>query len=351
MASRRLAHISLRASFLIFFGALALAWLYRFAAFASHASRAQLLDEAYWKALYVFWVPIRDVMTDPRFLLPLAGSLVVTLALERWIPADRKQEAFGLALAQDFVWVFYEIALFALVVVAYGDVLARYYAAHLSGLTVTGLGAAPGWARFLVAFLLTDFLYWAHHVVNHKVPLFWRFHQVHHAQRELNFFTDFRYHVVEYVIRQTFLIVPFLLLKVDAPAVAAFAVASTWYTRIYHGNVRTNLGPLRWVLVTPQSHRVHHAVDERHHDMNFGALLSVWDRLFGTQCRDSDVYPETGVRDETFPDERRLGARWVLVTPLLQMAHPFATVWRSSGERGGEARPEAACEEGTRAQA
>jgi sterol desaturase/sphingolipid hydroxylase (fatty acid hydroxylase superfamily) len=132
--------------------------------------------------------------------------------------------------------------------------------------------------------------------------------RVHHSQKELNFFTDFRYHVVEYVVRHTFLVIPFLVLAVEAPTIILFAIFQRWYTRVYHGNIRTNLGPLRYLLVTPQSHRVHHSIEGRHRDRNFGSLFSIWDRLFGTQYRRYDEYPDTGIEDAAFPSKEAAGS-------------------------------------------
>ena len=173
--------------------------------------------------------------------------------------------------------------------------------------------------------LFVDFLYWCQHYCNHRVPWLWKLHALHHSQRELNFFTDFRYHVLEYLVRHTFLVVPFLVLKIDPPVIAVVVIALRWYSRFYHGNIRTNLGTLRYVLVTPQSHRIHHSIEAAHADTNFGAIFSVWDRLLGTQSRDYQSYPATGISDATFPvgGSRRL--RDLLLMPAYQMAHPFRT--------------------------
>jgi hypothetical protein len=87
--------------------------------------------------------------------------------------------------------------------------------------------------------------------------------------------------------------------------------------------VKANLGPLRYLLVTPQSHRVHHSIEARHADRNFGVILSVWDRLFGTQWQGADEYPECGSAEPGVPLERsaadivRLSAAWA------QCAYPF----------------------------
>jgi sterol desaturase/sphingolipid hydroxylase (fatty acid hydroxylase superfamily) len=110
---------------------------------------------------------------------------------------------------------------------------------------------------------------------------------------------------------------------VDPPQIVWFALVARWYTRFYHGNIRTNLGPLRYVLVTPQSHRIHHSIEPRHRDTNFGALFSIWDQMFGTQYRRYDEYPETGIEDDAFPHEASGDLRSLLVTPFVQMAYPL----------------------------
>lgn len=132
-----------------------------------------------------------------------------------------------------------------------------------------------------------------------------------------------RYHILEYIVRHTWLVIPFLMLQVDPPQIVWFSIIAKWYTRFYHGNIRTNLGPLRYVLVTPQFHRIHHSVERRHRDTNFGALFSIWDRLFGTQYRGYDEYPETGIEDEAFPHEKVAGVTSLLLRPLVRMVYPF----------------------------
>ena len=99
-----------------------------------------------------------------------------------------------------------------------------------------------------------------------------------------------------------------------------------WHTRFCHANVRTNLGVLRWVLVTPQSHRVHHSLDPAHRDKNFGVTFSLWDHLFGTQHRDYDVYPECGIDDHDFPFEQE--GRGPLAAIAAQLVYPFARLAR-----------------------
>src|SRR5262249_44177047 len=175
------------------------------------------------------------------FAWPFWAALVGTLVLERLNPAQPNRKIFSVNFGQDLIWFLYEPVLHAAVVATYVAVLEKTYEVGFSWLTLSGLSATPGWLRFTVALLLIDFCYWIQHVVNHKIPFLWQLHAVHHSQQQLNFFTDFRYHPLEYVIRETFLVVPFLFLKIDPPVIVAVAVVKEWYSRFYHGNIRTNL--------------------------------------------------------------------------------------------------------------
>lgn len=313
---------------LFLFGASAIAAGYLLIERPRHPLGLTLPAAIYHKMLggyYYFLLLLEDRLFTPPFWC----AIVVTLSLQRLLPAKPAQKALSVSFAQDAVWFFYETALNALILVFYVELLTRAYHKHLSSLTITALSQSPGWVRFLSALLLVDLLYWVQHYCLHKVPLLWRFHALHHSQKELNYFTDFRYHVVEYVVRYTFLIVPFLILRLDAPAVAAFAFFQKSYSHFYHGNIRTNLGPLKYVLVTPQSHRVHHSLEAEHRDKNFGAIFSVWDFLLRTQCKDFAAYPETGIADEAFPREREVELRSLLLTPFAQLLYPFSVAGKA----------------------
>jgi sterol desaturase/sphingolipid hydroxylase (fatty acid hydroxylase superfamily) len=229
---------------------------------------------------------------------------------------------------QDGVWFFYEAVLQALVVTTYVALLKIGYDKYFAFLTFDEINALPGWMRFLFAILLTDFLFWLQHWLNHKVPILWKFHQVHHSQAEINFFTDYRYHFLEYVVRQTVLVIPFLILVFDVPEVVLFSLFISWYTRFYHGNIRTSLGPLRYLLVTPQSHRIHHSREHKHYDVNYGSLFSIWDNLFRTQYKGFDEYPKTGLPDSHIPLENSYAPLKLVTTPVLQLISPFLQLFR-----------------------
>jgi sterol desaturase/sphingolipid hydroxylase (fatty acid hydroxylase superfamily) len=139
----------------------------------------------------------------------------------------------------------------------------------------------------------------------------------------LNIFTDLRYHPFEYLITQTILFIPMFMFGAAFPVLLGYAFFQQVFTKFYHGNLRTDLGPLRFVLVTPQSHRVHHSADPRHRDQNFAVVFSIWDWIFGTQHRDNANYPMTGIDDPGFPHETSVRGLALIQAPWRQFLYPF----------------------------
>ena len=254
------------------------------------------------------------------------AGIVIILTLERLFPVDPSQKLVSVSFVQDLVWMVLEVGLKFTVIVTYVYMLESLYQTHLSFLRVDTVGQLSPVLRFVWAILFSDFLHWLHHWVRHKVPWFWYFHTIHHSQRQLNMFTDFRYHVVEYLVSNTIRITALFIFIVDVPSIVLFALFQDWHTRLYHGNIKTNLGILRYVLVTPQSHRIHHSIETRHFDTNFGVLFSIWDRMFGTQYRHYSEYPATGIPDPMFPYETTMQGYSLILTPLAQLLYPFRLI-------------------------
>lgn len=142
-------------------------------------------------------------------------------------------------------------------------------------------------AAGVLSFLLLDIYRYGWHVMMHMTPIGWRFHRVHHCELSMNISTAYRFHLIEVLasnVPMVFLIwlfgidlIPFLIYGSLFAAVEAFQ-HSNWA-----------LSPkvdkfLRYFIVTPNHHRVHHSEIVRETDTNYGSLLTIWDRLFGTFC-------------------------------------------------------------------
>jgi sterol desaturase/sphingolipid hydroxylase (fatty acid hydroxylase superfamily) len=254
-----------------------------------------------------------------------AVLLVVGLLELRW-PAREGEGLFTVGGAQDLVWLLLA-PLFALTIVAgYVALLQRLYEGPLGGAALDVDGALGGAAAFVLAFLLADFFMWFSHLVRHKVPTLWRFHQVHHSQKMMSMLTDNRVHFFEAMVSATIAYIPARLLGLSNEAAVAIAFLTVFFTGFTHANLRTNLGPARYLVVTPQSHRVHHSTEEPHWDHNFGAVLSIWDRLFRTQWNGAHEYPSVGIPDANFPLEQDPSPTKVRRTYGRQLLYPFRAV-------------------------
>ena len=133
--------------------------------------------------------------------------------------------------------------------------------------------------------MVLDLVIYAQHVVFHHVPLLWRIHRVHHADRDIDASTALRFHPVEIILSMGIKIAVVMALGAPPAAVIAFEIILNGMAMFNHANLRLPGaldGLLRLAVVTPDMHRVHHSVHMRETNSNFGFNLSLWDRLFGT---------------------------------------------------------------------
>jgi len=266
---------------------------------------------------------MKEFFLTPWFYLAVIGVFF----LERLVPADPRQRPLSRGVRQDFLWVGLHVLVLAWVLPAYILFLRYFFDRHLGFLEIQALGEWPWAVRLLVALLFGDFMFWLVHMIRHKVPALWRFHAIHHSQKELNFFTEYRVHPFDDLFAVTLGSIPLLMVESSAVTLMTIVWIRHWHTRLYHANIRSNFGILRYVLVTPQSHRVHHSAEPRHADTNFGLTFSIWDHLFGTQYRRYDEYPETGIDDGEFPFEQQGRSAWSAL--LGQLLYPFRALVRS----------------------
>ena len=198
---------------------------------------------------------------------------------------------------------------------------AAYAQAH--GIGLLNQLAWPEWLKVMVALLVLDLAIWAQHLASHKIPLFWRLHQVHHADRDIDVTTAVRFHPIEIGLSMLWKIVVVLALGASPLAVFLFEVVLNACAMFNHANIALPLWldrSLRLALVTPDMHRVHHSVLRREHDANYGFNLSVWDRLFRTYV----AQPEGGHQGMTigltpYQSEAPTRFAWSLLLPFAQL--------------------------------
>jgi sterol desaturase/sphingolipid hydroxylase (fatty acid hydroxylase superfamily) len=158
----------------------------------------------------------------------------------------------------------------------------------LSGLPFPSWPIANAGLSLVAGFLLLDLLRYAVHRCEHAVPLFWRFHALHHSDPDVDLTTSVRHHPIEYVVASAVYWLAVLLLNVPVVVVVSHGLAVFGMAALQHGNIRLPEWVERWlqpVVVTTDMHRIHHSVKSNEANSNYGAVLSIWDRFFGTCTR------------------------------------------------------------------
>ncbi|MGZ4960325.1 MAG: sterol desaturase family protein [Methylomonas sp.] len=178
----------------------------------------------------------------------------------------------------------------------------------------------PEWLAMVLSFLLLDMAIYAQHIAAHRWRWFWRLHQVHHSDIDFDATTGVRFHPLEIAVSMLYKVVLVYLLGPAPAVVLAFEVILNGCALFNHGNVSIPLQAeryVRYLLVTPDMHRIHHSARRSEMDSNYGFSVSCWDRLFGTYCQQPQV-PQTelmiGLKDYRQPGE--LGLVRLLTMPF-----------------------------------
>ena len=141
---------------------------------------------------------------------------------------------------------------------------------------------------FLLVLLMADFTYYVEHLCLHRVRLLWLAHSVHHSSGVMNTATAFRFSLFDPVVSATFHL-PLLLLGFHPMFIFAAEILIQAYQFWIHNEMIGKLGPLEWVMNTPSHHRVHHGSDKEYIDKNYGGILIIWDRIFGTFAKEDKI--------------------------------------------------------------
>ncbi len=169
--------------------------------------------------------------------------------------------------------------------------------AYLSAATAADQGygllnqaPVPEWLSLSVTLLFLDFAIYCQHIVSHKWPLLWRLHQVHHTDLEFDATTAVRFHPLEIMISMLYKVLCIVLIGANPWAVIVFEIILNGAATFNHSNI--NIRPeldkkLRWLMITPDMHRIHHSILQAETDSNYGFSISCWDRLCKTYVAES----------------------------------------------------------------
>jgi sterol desaturase/sphingolipid hydroxylase (fatty acid hydroxylase superfamily) len=258
-----------------------------------------------------------------HFLIVLSFTVVEVL-----IPAERRQSVIERLSHAAYNVSYFVLSPFAMIlpgalVVAF----TRRFGPGLIHLNLDGLTAGIGTLSWpvrnlllpLVPLFVSDFFYYWHHRLQHRVPALWTSHRLHHSAEGLNALASYRVHWLEEPLRVFTMVIPMgILFDINAVQGAWIAFALAQMGLLIHTNVRIPYGPLTPVLLGPQLHRLHHSPAPEHRDKNYAANFPVWDILFGTYVAPKrGEWPSTGL-----PDGERAHS-----IPY-ELAYPFVALWR-----------------------
>lgn len=184
--------------------------------------------------------------------------------------------------------------------------------------------AANGWT-IIFGIILLDLVVWAQHVVFHKVPVLWRLHRLHHADLDFDVTTALRFHPLEILLSMLIKATVIIAVGLPATSVLLFEILLNATAMFNHGNVRLPAAldrVLRWVIVTPDMHRVHHSWYPEETNSNYGFNLPWWDRLFNTyRGQPKDGHEAMTIGLNQFRQKRDTRLDRLLIQPFIGPTH------------------------------
>ncbi len=222
----------------------------------------------------------------PSAWWPVAGFLLLVVALtvfELLWPLHRHAQRDERRLVANFGLGIINVSIPSIIPVS-AVIVAEWAREGFGAFHWIGL---PSWAAFSVTLLVWSLAVYGLHVLGHRVPLLWRVHRVHHADAEIDLSTGVRHHPLEPLYNSLILSGLTVLAGLDGLAIALYSLSAGAFALWTHANIRLPDGvdrALRTVLMTPAAHNLHHSARREETDSNYGDVLIIWDRLFGTYC-------------------------------------------------------------------
>jgi sterol desaturase/sphingolipid hydroxylase (fatty acid hydroxylase superfamily) len=216
------------------------------------------------------------------FPILLATTLLEMLALLRREKTYPWKNA-GVSLAMAAGHFIAQAAAYGLI---FGIIAGSVYKARLTTIPVS----FAHWGSLVVLFLLVDLAFYIEHRASHRIQLLWASHSVHHSSEKMLVATAYRLSWTPVLSGVFLFYLPIVWIGYDPVWVYGMVSASLSYQFFVHTELVPRIGWLEWVINTPSAHRVHHACNPEYIDKNYGGVLLVWDRLFGSyQAERSDI--------------------------------------------------------------
>jgi sterol desaturase/sphingolipid hydroxylase (fatty acid hydroxylase superfamily) len=240
-----------------------------------------------------YWHYLVNTILQPGwnnyFYWLLAISVIVWL-LEILFPWRTNQSIVRKDFWLDGFYILFNFFLFSLIIYnAVSNVAVAFFSDMLSrigikNMVAINLQALPVAVKFIIMFVVADFIQWNIHRLLHKSKVLWQFHKVHHSVEEMGFAAHFRFHFMETIIYKTLQYLPLAMLGFGLTDFFIVHIISVAIGHLNHSNLNWTYGPLKYVFNNPVMHLQHHSkkLPPNSYGVNFGLSLSLWDYLFKT---------------------------------------------------------------------
>ena len=253
-------------------------------------------------------VPVHDFASGTPyigldwFVLDLFGSALIFIFIEKLFALRKDQPVFRAEWQCDLHHFIVNHMVVGFVLLATNLMVHRFFGwAASDGIRgwVQGLNF---WVALFLIVLVADLVqYWTHRAY-HEVPALWRLHAVHHSVKSMDWLAGSRQHIGELLITRTLILAPIYVLGFSKEVIDAYIVIVGFQAVFNHANVSVRLGPLRYLVVTPNFHHWHHSQDDAALDRNYAAHFAFLDYLFGTAVKSDQVWPKDyGVKGDYVP--------------------------------------------------
>ena len=226
------------------------------------------------------------------FILDLLGSTLIFIFIEKLFALRKDQPVFRPEWQTDFHHFIVNHMVVGFVLLATNLLVHKLFGwAAQDGIRgwVQNLNF---WVALFLIVLVADLVqYWTHRAY-HEVPLLWRLHAVHHSVKSMDWLAGSRQHILELIITRTLVLAPIYVLGFSKEVIDAYIIIVGFQAVFNHANVSVRLGPLRYVIVTPNFHHWHHSQDDEAIDKNYAAHFAFIDHAFGTAVKSDREWPE-----------------------------------------------------------
>jgi sterol desaturase/sphingolipid hydroxylase (fatty acid hydroxylase superfamily) len=257
------------------------------------------------------------------FVLDLLGSTLLFVFIEKLFPLKKNQPVFRPEWQVDLQHFFVNHLCVGFTLLVTNRAVHGLFGWAVNDTLQGWVQSLPFLVQLFLVILAADLVqYWAHRAY-HEVPFLWRFHSVHHSAKHMDWLAGSRQSIVELIITRIAVLTPIFLLGFPQDVIDAYVVIVGFQAVFNHANVSVRLGPLSYVIVTPNFHHWHHSQDTEAIDRNYAAHFAFLDHLFGTAVQ----------ADRKWPDKYGVVGDYVPPTFFGQQAFPFVGSTEIKDER------------------